>query len=315
MHPQERILFSLMLTILLLFGIVTLDQALTVAGLDEPVLYRSHPEIGYLPVPSQSCDVLGNRISYNEFSQRSPPLLPSTGCRILILGDSQTDGGVRLGDEDIFSSLLRRALKANGYDCEILAAAAKGWSIENRLEYLRAYGDFGADILIVQINQDDLHQERSLQDVGSASFPDTEPSSPLKHIMGLLWEKKMRKPRAVALHDTALLNNVQAIREIFSLTEAEPVLLYIPEKNSSLPTTQLPESLWNLSKDKSVQVVIAHPEDSAYRDRLHLQGKGHAHIAETLLAQIMPLLTNPLHADNRDEESSASPREHGDCHD
>ncbi|OJJ27382.1 lipolytic protein G-D-S-L family [Roseofilum reptotaenium AO1-A] len=153
--------------ILLLIGAIALGlfTFLEVAlralfGLGKPLIYKVDPEIGYLLAPSQTTRRFGNRITINQYSMRSPEISeqPEPGTqRILLLGDSIANGGWWTDQEQILSNLIGNKLKEeSSKPVEVLNISANSWCPRNEIAYLRQYGTFGAEAIILLINTDDL---------------------------------------------------------------------------------------------------------------------------------------------------------------
>ncbi|MDJ1176460.1 SGNH/GDSL hydrolase family protein [Roseofilum capinflatum] len=129
-------------------------------GFGKPLIYQADPEIGYLLAPSQTTRRFGNRITINRYSMRSADMseepAPDTQ-RILLLGDSIANGGWWTDQEQILSNLISHKLKEEtGKAVEVLNISANSWCPRNEIAYLRKYGTFGAEVIILLINTDDL---------------------------------------------------------------------------------------------------------------------------------------------------------------
>ncbi|WP_225894369.1 SGNH/GDSL hydrolase family protein [Atlanticothrix silvestris] len=133
-------------------------------GLGNPVLSQADISTGYRFQPNQQIVRFGKRIEYNQYSQRSQPIslqkLEGT-LRILMVGDSVLNGGNPIDQKQIITEQLKAKLKASGQTTEVLNASAGSWGIGNHLGYLKKFGTFGSDIVILQIGTHDLTQPTS----------------------------------------------------------------------------------------------------------------------------------------------------------
>ena len=131
-------------------------------GLGDPLLYRADKKIGYLIAPNQNVIRNGNAIRINRYSMRSDEIsdrkIPGER-RFFFIGDSVTNGGWWNPQDAIISERFKQHLQKSQPDIAtitVLNASANSWSPRNELEYLRQFGLFDADMLILIINTDDL---------------------------------------------------------------------------------------------------------------------------------------------------------------
>ncbi|MBW4538781.1 MAG: SGNH/GDSL hydrolase family protein [Myxacorys chilensis ATA2-1-KO14] len=124
-------------------------------GFGNPLLYVPDAEIGYLLAPNQTVRRFGNRISINQYSMRSAELRdrPSNLTRVLMIGDSIVNGGWWTDQPDILSELVARPWNGK---LEVLNASANSWGPRNELAYLRRFGVFETQAIVLVINTDDL---------------------------------------------------------------------------------------------------------------------------------------------------------------
>ncbi len=162
-------------------------------GLGTPLLYQADPHIGYLLAPNQQVQRFGNHVLINQFSMRSGAIAagrPANTLRVLLLGDSVANGGTWTNQPDIVSERMQRILQSliqQGLDLcldpylkkhpgqalaqrfptpasdltqfrqvEVLNASTSSWGPRNQLAYLKQFGSFGAQVIVLLINTDDL---------------------------------------------------------------------------------------------------------------------------------------------------------------
>jgi hypothetical protein len=131
-----------------------------VFGLADPPLYVADPEIEYLNQPNQECSYLRNRIAYNEWSMRSEPLdrtkQDPNEFRVLVVGDSVVAGGVKIDQAELATELLKGLLEHQLNRRVVVGnVAAGGWGPPNQLAYLRRFGFFDADCVVLLLSSGD----------------------------------------------------------------------------------------------------------------------------------------------------------------
>jgi len=164
----------------LLLGIV--EGGLRLLGFGNPSLYIADEEIGYLLAPNQQVRRLGNRIAINQYSMRSPAIsrdCPPSTRRILLLGDSVANGAWWTDQSQTLSALMQAGLQSQEVErkVEVLNASANSWSPRNQLAYLKRFGLFASQGVVLLINTDDLFgtAPTSLQVGRDRNYPDARP--------------------------------------------------------------------------------------------------------------------------------------------
>jgi len=149
----------------LLAIIVGVEVTLRLAfGLGSPVLVQADSYTGYRFKPNQKIFRLGKKIEYNQYSQRSEPITEKKTpgkLRILMIGDSVLNGGNPTDQSQTITELFKAKLIGSGHPAEVLNASAGSWGIGNAGGYLREFGTFNADAVILQIGTHDLTQPTS----------------------------------------------------------------------------------------------------------------------------------------------------------
>lgn len=123
-----------------------------------------NPLLGYELVPHYQSDHAGEMVDFAEkanslgFRDREHELKKPEGTyRILILGDSITQGYMIASREDMFSSVLENRLVAAGWPVEVLNFGVNGYNTRQEVETLREKGlPFGPDLVIVAYCLNDM---------------------------------------------------------------------------------------------------------------------------------------------------------------
>jgi hypothetical protein len=139
------------------FLILTIGEiALRLMGYANPVLYTHDADVCYLPQPNQHVKSLRGEVVLNEYSMRRAGSItrekPANVYRILLLGDSTLYGGEYLTNGQTYASLLEKELNRMvpaGKAVEVLPMGVNSWGPYQKLGYVKKFGTFGADQVIV----------------------------------------------------------------------------------------------------------------------------------------------------------------------
>ncbi len=191
----------LLLTALAL-ALLLIETVLRVGyGFGNPPLYIGDEKIGYLLAPNQKVRRLNNRIEINEYSMRAgaiAPLPKPNTLRVFLLGDSLANGNWWTDQPDILSERIAHYLRPKlpkGYETvEAINASANSWGPRNELAYLERYGTFGAQVLVLLLNTDDLFgtQPSPLQVGRDRSYPDKKPPFAVTEVLN-----RFKKPQPI----------------------------------------------------------------------------------------------------------------------
>lgn len=154
-------------------------------GLGDPPLSLADPDVEYRFKPG-TYRRFGNRVHYNHYSMRSDDFpehktMPKER-RILVLGDSVINGGALTDDADVGTRLLQAQLQARwGVPTIVGNVSAGSWGPTNQAAYLRKFGWFDADVIVlVESGHDATDASTFTPIVGiSKDFPDRKPISAL----------------------------------------------------------------------------------------------------------------------------------------
>lgn len=99
-----------------------------------------------------------------------------------MIGDSVLNGGNPTDQSQILSELFKAKLStsqvsASQVSAQVLNASAGSWGIGNQMGYLRKFGTFQADAVILQIGTHDLIQPTSTSERvgGDPNYPNQPP--------------------------------------------------------------------------------------------------------------------------------------------
>jgi lysophospholipase L1-like esterase len=294
-------------------------------GLNRPILYQADPYTGYRIQPNQKLFRLGKHINYNQYSQRSEPIAaqkPKNTLRILMLGDSVLNGGNPTDQTQTISEVLEELLSArdpsiNG-SVEVLNASAGSWGIGNQLGYLKEFGTFQSDIIILQIGTHDLSQPTSTADaVGKFAHPDKIPLLAIQELWShYLWPRLVfLLPYSIQSKTSHLANEIPSAQDAqlqfqanmiylgkiadYVLARKIPLFVVFTNNREDLlpsPTMPLQKPVFlETLKVLQLPVIDVHSEWSAlpsatiegyFRDIVHLSESGNQATAKFIFQEL-----------------------------
>ncbi|MCH7518009.1 MAG: SGNH/GDSL hydrolase family protein [Candidatus Dadabacteria bacterium] len=299
---MRKFLITLIVVFVLLIGA---EVSLRIFfGLGNPPLMLGDDEIGYLFKGNQDLKRFGNRIKYNSYHQRSEELADNPDYRILMIGDSVTNGGVLTDHKDIVTEVLEENLNLKyGVEGEVLNASAGSWGIENEYAYIKRFGTFDSEIVILQLNTGDFLQYKSTKEVvGSHAMPDKKPSSALTELFyryilhryilsnssGSRDNNDMYKQFEKNLE--ALLGIIKQVKE----SNEQLIVVLTPLKNEldkkkSISVREMTKSL--LDENEIIYIDLLDDglelQKSHFRDSIHFNRDGNQYMAYVLLELIV----------------------------
>jgi hypothetical protein len=307
-------------------------------GFGNPLLYLADEEIGYLLAPLQRTRRFGNRIAINEYSMRCPTLTrtrPASTLRVLLLGDSVANGAWWTDQARTISALITTQLEfvlgESSSETEILQmpfervevlnASANSWGPRNELAYLKRFGTFEAQAVVLLLNTDDLFAAApTSESVGrDRNYPNRKPACALAEVFNRYLSPKLPqigiKAVALAAQETAaskddpLDSNLEAICQIQILaagTGAEFLLAMTPlwreigEPGPRDYELKARDCLTQLTQDQPISYLDFLPifnrfetPQKLYRDHIHLSPQGNQVVSEAIARSLQHLLHLP----------------------
>jgi lysophospholipase L1-like esterase len=300
-------------TLLILFGILVgavalLESGLRYLGFGNPLLYQADPAIGYLLSPNQKVRRMNNRIWINQYSMRSDPIAekrPEKTLRVLLIGDSIANGGWWTDQAETISSLLEEQLKSQFSQVEVLNASANSWGPRNQLAYLKHYGAFDAQIVILLLNTDDLFSgvPRSEAVGRDINYPDRKPACAIAEVLNRFTSPAENRQQPTEKDIVGL--NLAAIEEIHHISQANQTQLIIAitpllreiENAARDYEQRAKKRLTDSAQAESIPLIDflprfkqVEPPNSIYRDRIHITPEGNKMVSQTLSQAIEQIL-------------------------
>ena len=221
--------------------------ARVVLGLGNPPLWIADPEIEYLPQPAKSYLRFGNRISYNAYSMRSRDFprnkINPAELRVLVVGDSIINGGAQTDQHALATTLLEHKL-AESLNRPVMVAniAAGSWGPPNILAYLRRFGLFDADVVVIVLNSPDYADAPKFGPLGPGR-PQRKPVLALQELRDKYLPRYFKKRRGLqrkrqAPTPEAIETCLSALREMIRMTRQAGVTVLLAQhlKRSELAT-------------------------------------------------------------------------------
>jgi hypothetical protein len=167
---------------LLLAGVEVFSRL--VLGLGDPPLVVADPEVEYLFKPSSVYRRFGRTVRYNSWSMRSREFparkTDPNEFRVVFLGDSVINGGALTDQDQLATSILERRLGQRlGRAVVVGNASAGSWGPPNMAAYLRKFGTFDADAMVIVLSSHDAFDLPSGEPIVGVhpDFPDHTPWS------------------------------------------------------------------------------------------------------------------------------------------
>ena len=298
-----------------------------VFGFGRPLLYRSDPHMGYRVAPNQNIRRFGNRVRINQFSMRNDPITPERSpqtLRILMLGDSLVNGMVWTDQDQTLTALVQQKLTESNHisgvnepvpqRIEVLNVAAGSWAPRNELAYLREFGTFEAQLLILVINTDDFFGAPPRPEVvgQDPAYPDRYPLCAWVEFLEQFW-RRLPLPSTLGLKRSKLIPlppekdvldiNLKAIDDIYTLTQTTDtqfLLILSPlrreldmeggSRDYEKKARQRLQDWVNAHQISFLDLLTdfnAHPSPlDLYSDHIHLSLQGNQWVAEAIVGEI-----------------------------
>jgi hypothetical protein len=300
-------------------------------GLGDPPLYLVDARTGYRLAPHQQLRRRGKRMEINQYSMRGPKISPQPAARtlrVLMMGGSLVNGGWAIDQDDLLSLQLETALAPlqPGLErVEVLNASAHGWGPRNQLGYLLRFGTFGAQMVLLVLNTDDLFViAPHSYDLGrNPQYPTRRPRLALQEVIA---RQRRYTPSAKlqALYDQRgdrVGVNLEALRQIHQVVnEARGHLLltFTPlrrELSADSPEDHegnTRQRLTDFAQRQGIPCLDCLPllaqtqAAPLYLDPMHLSAQGNAWLSQVLARWIVDTWSRQSDLDSRPPETPAN---------
>lgn len=174
-------------------------------GLGSPPLSAPHPTIEYMYRPNQDVSPFRNRFIVNAYGMRTEQFAKNRDSqdqiRVMVFGDSVVNGGTLTDHQSLATTILSKTWKEIFQtDCIVGNISAGSWGPGNWLAYVKEYGFFDADVIIVVISSHDFNDVPTFEPLDPGTHPQTSPK--LAILDGLLRYLPRYLPKALQVETT-----------------------------------------------------------------------------------------------------------------
>ncbi|PPK84222.1 hypothetical protein CLV84_3990 [Neolewinella xylanilytica] len=280
-------------------------------GLHDYPTHVSSDTFEYIHSPNQDRTIYGNHFITNEFSMRSEPISPEDSLIVLLIGDSVVNGGNLTDHDSLASTLLEKSLSDElGQKVRVLNIAAGSWGPDNGMEYVKKYGLFGADAIVLVFSSHDAHDniklERSIVDNHPQYFSKNYPLAWGKlaergwqQVEGRLFKKNKQNKidnSDLGISEEKDFNAGFAYFRDVAASENIPLFLYLHASLEELKKQELNDDgleIVQFSDSNNIQLITELETDlkpADFRDGIHYSDAGQKHLAK----ELQPLLLDVL---------------------
>ncbi|WP_445246234.1 SGNH/GDSL hydrolase family protein [Microcoleus sp. OTE_8_concoct_300] len=290
-----------------------IELGLRLLGFGNPALLQTDANAGYIFAPNQVVYRFGNRLEYNQFSQRSEQIdsaKPEGTFRILMIGDSVLNGQNITDQKETIPELFEARLLGIKKQVEVLNASAGSWGIGNQLGYIRKFGTFESDAVILQIGTHDLLQPPSSSaGVGNdLLMPNRKPLLAIQEVFQRHVSPKLssifvsNSPAGVPVSESQrFMENMQRFEQIVALVRSKNMplfVLYTCDRADLLPVPNQPKfksEFVDRLKALKIPLIDTHAAwstlpktrvESYFRDWVHPTAPAYESIADLVFQQL-----------------------------
>ncbi|MEG4351465.1 SGNH/GDSL hydrolase family protein [Microcoleus sp. LAD1_D3] len=227
----------------------------------------------------------------------------------MTLGESVLNGNNTTDQKETIPELFEARLLGIKKQVEVLNASAGSWGIGNQLGYIRKFGTFETDAVILQIGTHDLLQPTSSAGVGNNPLmPNRKPLLAIQevfqiHVMPLLSSVFVsNSPAGVPVSESQkFMENMQRFEQIVALVRAKNIplfVLYTCDRADLLPVPNQPKfksEFVDRLKALKIPVIDTHAAwsklpktrvESYFRDGVHPTVPAYESIADLVFQQL-----------------------------
>ncbi|GAB3930961.1 hypothetical protein [Larkinella terrae] len=263
-------------------------------GLTTYPLYDSSEKYEYLLKPNQHVSIYRNRFVTNEFSMRSEPISVKDTIVVLLLGDSVINGGNSIDQDSLVSTLLEKKLLANcGKKIRVLNISDKTWSPDNVVAYLKKFGYFNADMMLLVANSGDAYDPMTFKPIVGIA-----PTHPAENQI-FAWQNLLAKAwpiieKSILVKPVVEKNTVekkeQFVKGFSGLDSLSkelkiPLCIYLHRSQPELVSNRLEDggkAIIDFCRRNHIPITVNQLETDEFIDEIHLNSKGQKSLATDL---------------------------------
>ncbi len=205
-------------------------------GLGDPPLLDLDPDVEYVYKPSRTYHYLHHTVAINSHSMRSEEFpakkTDPRELRVLVIGDSIVTGGGRIDQRELATERLRESLARELARPVVVGNVACGsWGPPNQLAYVKKFGLFDADVVLIVLNSGDADDVPGLEALGAA-WPQSTPvlalQEPLRRALERVWPRMAVRlglliPSHAPGYDERVAMAGRALRELVATVQTRGV--------------------------------------------------------------------------------------------
>jgi hypothetical protein len=299
-------------------------MARLILGLGTPPLWLAHPTIEYMQRPDQDIYRFGRHFVVNHWGMRSGGLSltkpresggrPSE-YRVLAIGDSVLNGGALTAHADLATTLAEPVLTARmGRPVRVANSSAGSWGPGNWLAYVRAYGMFESDLLLLVLSSHDYADNPTYGALDSGDYPVQPPAFAIQEGVQRYLKRYLARyqiwsdAKPVAVHEITPQDIEHASKDLLDLihlarSRGAAVLAMIHPERREIGAAADDDSQWQpgfgvltqLFAREGVPVHNLRPDWYAalgrgvaiYRDDIHLSPSGQHELARVMENEVL----------------------------
>lgn len=274
------------------------------AGLGNPPRLMAHPTIEYLYEPSRTYWRRGNRIAFNRHSMRSDDDFAAKKAsprefRLMVLGDSVVNGGAQSDQDALATEMVGDELARDlGRPVVVGNVSAGSWGPPNLLAYVREYGLFDADAVVIVLSSHDAADAP----IGQPFQPPRKPLFAIEELVGRFVSRVPTEPAVDPKATHELFQSIDAVRKLISLCQdagADVIVLQHLEKAELREPRPGHDAIAGAARTARVSSLGPMLSESLkngvdpYRDSIHLNDAGQRLLADAIRRQVTARFTRP----------------------
>jgi lysophospholipase L1-like esterase len=279
-------------------------------GLHDYPVYVASDEFEYVYAPNQNRKIYRNRLITNQYGMRSKPLSEKDTSTILLIGDSVVNGGNLTDHDSLGTSLLENLLTGHfNRSIRVLNISAGSWGPDNGMAYVKEYGLFDADAIVLVVSSHDAHDNMSHEEI-VGKHPQF-----LSKNYGLAWGKLIERGwqqlenRIFASKKQNKINNsnlgisdAKEFNEGYDyfrqtcVNRAIPLLVYLHPTIEELDKNEINKDglkiieFCKLNKIELINELESNIQNEDFRDGIHYSQRGQKHLSEVLFPRLINIL-------------------------
>jgi hypothetical protein len=280
------------------------ELVLRACGLANPALSIVHPTIEYMFAPNQNLLFFAHRFQTNAWGMRSPDIpahkADRSEFRVLALGDSVLNGGNPTDQSELATTLLSLDHTL------VMNASAGSWGPPNLLAYVREFGLFDADAIVIVLSSHDAFDVPTFAPLDPFSHPSSRPISALwtfatRYVWPRLPSLSMRAAAPAASEFDGRpppSDAMPSFRELLRIasTRGRPCVILNATVHEARLGRKDPGYAEIADATRSENGVVVELQQfvntASYRDDIHLSAEGQVHLAQAMKSCLAQTVTS-----------------------